>query len=681
MRITSARRYARRGSGPLAALTLALALGGGLLAAPGQAMAAPSSYSGYSGHSGPAGAPTAAGQPLGTDPDAPRAQLDAVPTGAAHSGRRARTAADRPPLSADQSVQRVDYDNPRAVKAAHPRPSLHGRKGGRKTKLGAAECRISDFTTNTGDALVQKIKESTTDCVNTLFTLTGADARGAFREEQMVAVAQALRAGSADYPGDDTTGLPQLVLFLRAGYFVQWYHPEDVGEYGATLKSAIQGALDAFFAAPHSHDVTDANGETLSEAVILIDSAQENARYLSVVKRLLTDYDESYNGSYWMVNAVNNVFTVLFRGHQVPEFVTAVEQDPSVLDTVEKFALDHIDLLSGDKGFMVYNSGRELGRFLKDETLREKVRPLVKEVLAKTQITGPTAHLWAGVAEMTDAYDKERCEEYGTCNLQERLTEAVLPVRHDCGEGITIKAQEITTDQLAEVCNSLKGQNAFFHNVVRDNGPVKDDHNETIEVTAFDSSTDYRTYAGMIYGIDTNNGGMYLEGDPAKAGNQPRFIAYEADWEKPDFAIWNLNHEYTHYLDGRYDMFGDFEAGSSTPTVWWVEGLAEYVSYKYRNETYDAAITEAGKHTYRLSTLFDNTYANSDQTRIYRWGYLAVRFMAERHPGEVDTLLRYYRAGDWQGARDMLTRSIGGAYDAEFDQWLTDCSAGACKAS
>lgn len=676
MRIPSARRYARqarRHGGPLAALALALTLGGGLLAAPGQAAAAPATSSGPAG----AGATAVPGHPLGSDPDAPRASLDAVPAADAHSDRRAPAVADRPPLTADESAQRMDYDQPGTGKArAHPRPSQSGQQRAR-----AAECRVSDFTQNTGDALVRKIKESTTDCVNTLFALTGGDARGAFREEQMVSAAQALRAGSADYPGDDSTGMPQLVLFLRAGYYVQWYHPEDVGQYGGTLKSAIQGGLDAFFAAPHSHDVTDANGATLSEAVVLIDSAQENARYLPVVKRLLTDYDESYNDSYWMVNAVNGVFTVLFRGHQVPGFVTAVERDPSVLDTVATFASDHIGLLGGEHTFLVYNAGRELGRFLQHEGLRDTVAPLAKGLLAKTGITGPTAPLWVGVAEMTDAYDKERCAEYGTCDLRDRLTEAALPVRHDCGGGITVRAQEITTEQLAGVCASLSGQTSFFHDVVRDNGPVPDDRNETIEVNAFDSSSDYRTYAGVIFGIDTNNGGMYLEGDPAAEGNQPRFIAYEADWLKPEFAIWNLNHEFTHYLDGRFDMHGDFEDGMTTPTVWWVEGLAEYVSYSYRDETYDAAIAEAGKRTYRLSTLFDTTYANSDTNRIYRWGYLAVRFMAERHPGEVDSLLRYYRAGEWQAARDFLTRSIGGAYDAEFDQWLIDCAAGGCAAS
>ncbi|MEV5540112.1 collagenase [Saccharopolyspora shandongensis] len=28
--------------------------------------------------------------------------------------------------------------------------------------------------------------------------------------------------------------------------------------------------------------------------------------------------------------------------------------------------------------------------------------------------------------------------------------------------------------------------------------------------------------------------------DPAQQGNQPRFIAYEAEWQRPTFEIWNL---------------------------------------------------------------------------------------------------------------------------------------------
>ncbi|MEV6232346.1 collagenase [Saccharopolyspora shandongensis] len=585
---------------------------------------------------------------------------------------RTLEAKDRPPLPADDSAQRRKYFEVQDF-PFRPRPSA-------QAEVQAPDCDPSQFTGNTGSELVRQIQSATPDCINTLFRLTGGDAHGAFREEQMVTVANALRDNAAAYPGDNSTNTLQLVLFLRAGYYVQWGDPGSVGEYGPALKAAIQAALDAFFGNPKSGTVSDESGQILSESVILIDSSTENGRYLEVVKRLLTAYDSSYDQFYWMVNAVNSVYTVLFRGHQFPDFVDAVHADPSVVDTVHTFATQHLDLLGTKNRFLTANAGLELGRFVQHEALRDKVRPLLKDLLGRSQMTGPTAPLWVSVAQMTDYYDKQNCGEYGTCDLQQRLTDAVLTVKHTCSPSISIRAQQMTAEELAASCTSLNGQDAFFHDKVQDGGqPVADDNNTTIEVVAFDSSADYQTYAGVIFGISTNNGGMYLEGDPAKPGNLPRFIAYEAEWQRPTFEIWNLNHEYTHYLDGRFNMHGDFAASTSTPTVWWIEGVGEYISYSYRNQPYKEAIDEAGKQTYRLSELWDTTYNNGDTNRTYRWGYLAVRYMFDRHRAELGTVLNYYRQGDWNGARDFLTRTIGTSYDQDWSNWLTECAAGACS--
>ncbi|NUR92891.1 MAG: PKD domain-containing protein, partial [Nonomuraea sp.] len=596
------------------------------------------------------------------------AALDDAP----HVSKSRVDLADRAPRPAATDALRKDYDEPAAT-PQHARPSAKVT-----AKAAAAACNVSDFTSRTGSALVQQIKSSTTDCVNTLFNLTGGDAYNAFREAQMATVAYALRDNSASYPGDNSTSTAQLVLYLRAGYYVQWYHPSDVGSYGQTLATAIQSGLDAFFASSRSSTVSDANGEVLAEAVTLIDSAQQNARYLYVVKRLLDGYNSSYDASWWMLNAVNNVYTVLWRGHQVPAFVTAVQSDTSVLTSLRSFAVNHLSMLGGDNGYLVSNAGRELARFLQHQPLLATVRPQAKDLLGRSSITGQTAALWVGVAEMTDAYDQANCAYYDTCDLANRLKAAVLPISHTCSASIKIRAQDMTADQLSGTCASLANQDAYFHNLVKDSGPVSGDNNTTIEVVVFDSSTDYQTYAGTIFGIDTNNGGMYLEGDPSAAGNQPRFIAYEAEWLRPDFQIWNLNHEYTHYLDGRYDMYGDFNAGVTTPTIWWIEGFAEYVSYGYRKEVYDAAITEAAKHTYALSTLWDTTYDN-DTTRIYRWGYLAVRYMFDKHRNDLTTLLGSYRTGAWSTARSFLTSTIGSRYDSDWNTWLDACVAGGCS--
>ncbi|MFC9242535.1 collagenase [Streptomyces sp. NPDC057136] len=614
-------------------------------------------------------APVGAGAPKPAPRSAPAPQpasatvlaADLAPGHAADPARsatKASNSAQRPPLPAAQNAAE--------------------RKQVRSAAKAAADCNVSDFTSKTGAALVEQIKQSETTCINTLFGVAGEDSKALFREEQMVTVANALKDVATNYPGDNSTFAAQVVLYLRAGYYIQYNQPENVGEYGPTLKSAIQGALDAFFGSSHAFDVTEANGETLAETVTLIDSSGENARYLDVIKRLQKDYNSSYDQFYWMLTAVNNTYTVLFRGHQLPEFVEAVKADPSVLTGLRDFVVAHDDLLGTDKSYLASNAGRELGRFLRHADLKGAVKPLAKELLGRSEITGRTAALWVGLAEMTDEYDKENCAEYDTCELQNRVRDAVLTVKHACGPSAKILAQELTASELSATCDSVLKQDPVFHDIVKDNGPVKDDNNTSIEIVAFNSSTDYKTYAGVVFGIDTNNGGMYLEGDPAAEGNQPRFIAYEQPTQDGAFQIWNLNHEYTHNLDGRYDMYGDFAAGQTTPTVMWIEGLAEYVSYSYRGITYDRAIEEAGKNTYKLSQLFGTTYDNADTTRIYQWGYLGVRYMLQSHPEDVATLLGHYRAGEYDAAYTLLRDTIGTKYDADFADWLSKCAGGDC---
>ncbi|NEC29345.1 PKD domain-containing protein [Streptomyces sp. SID8111] len=654
----------RRGLGAALPLALTVAMSVGLLSQP----------AGAAGNTGSV-AHVAADDPEDAGPP-PVAQSPTAETEHVAHGRT--KVSELPPLAASKDPLKEVYGKT-AKAPVRPSKSMEKAVAGKtgKSRVLAAACNVSDFTSRSGGALVQQIKASTTDCVNTLFNLTGSDAYYAFRESQMTSVAYALRDGSTSYPGNASTGMPQLVLYLRAGYYVHYYNASTVGSYGSSLQTAIRAGLDAFFASPRSRDVNDANGETLAEAVTLIDSAEENARYIHVVKRLLADYDSTWNSSWWMLNAVNNVYTVTFRGHQVPAFVSAVQSDPSLIDALYNFASGHLALLGTDQSYLTSNAGRELGRFLQHSPLRSKVRPLAAGLLNSSSIKGRTAPLWVGVAEMTDYYDKANCSYYGTCDLQAQLARSVLTVTYPCSSSITIKAQQMTSGELSSSCSSLRNQDAYFHNVARDNGPVANDNNSTIEVVVFDSSTDYQTYAGAMYGIDTNNGGMYLEGNPSAAGNQPRFIAYEAEWLRPDFQIWNLNHEYTHYLDGRFNMYGDFNANITTPTIWWIEGFAEYVSYSYRGLPYTEATAEAGRRTYALSTLFDTTYSH-DTTRIYRWGYLAVRYMLENHRADMDTVLGYYRAGNWNAARSYLTGTIGTRYDNDWYTWLAACAAGNC---
>ncbi|MFJ3926810.1 collagenase [Streptomyces sp. NPDC090022] len=544
---------------------------------------------------------------------------------------------------------------------------------------------LSGVINATGGALVQQLKDlPQITCTYPLFSLTGENARKTFREAQMVTVANALRADSAAYAGDNRSSTGQLVMFLRAGYYVQDNNADAVGDYGPALAGAARGALDAFFASPRSKDITDANGAILNEVVTLIDSTHEAGRYAGVVKWLLGAYDGTWPGQ--MNLAMQHVEWVVGNAFKARNdergWRAALKADPAILDTWAGFVtrnggqLNRLDVVS--------NVGRFLGHALDVPELRERVRPLLRDLINRYPNVGPTAPLTMNLGWATRQYDRGNCAAYAICDLGQRVLPAILPLQHTCTPGLKIRAQDMSPGQLASTCTSLAEQDAYFHRIIGDDGPVPDDVNTDLDVVAFDDYTQYALYAWAIYDIDVDNGGMYEEGNPAVPGNQARFIAHEASWLRPDFQIWNLNHEYTHYLDGRYNMYGDFEAGMTTPTIWWVEGIAENISYGYLGERNTAAIAEAGKQTYRLSELFDTVYGqdedpqvNSD--RVYRWGWLAVRYMLQKHPADVQTVLGKYRTGDWAGARGFLKQTIGTTYDADFATWLTTtCATDGC---
>ncbi|MEU6508447.1 collagenase [Streptomyces sp. NPDC046942] len=595
---------------------------------------------------------------------------------------RAHTSAPPSPTGATAPVTErpASQSRPLSPDRLPPRQPLLSRPSARRPAT-AASCTPADFGSRTGSALVAFVQASTTDCVNTLFPVTGQDAHAIFRQDQMLTVAAAFTRAAGRYRGDDSGSLQQLVLFLRAGYYVQFNHSADVGPYTSRLTTAVTAGLDAFFARAHAYDVTAANGDILGETVVLTDSADQQGRYLPVYERLLSGYDSSYDSVDSMVRAVNDVYTPLWRGNWNPDYVNAVAADPSITDTLHDFALDHTDLLGTSLAFLDSNAGMNLARYVEHPELQEAVRPLTKDLLDESEITGPTAALWVAVATQANAYDGGNCAYYDVCDLPAKLTAAALPITHHCDAAHTVRAQSLTADDLAAVCASVLNQDAYFRNLVKADGAIPGQYVSTIQLVVFAGRADYQTYAGAIYGVSTDNGGITLDGDPSDPANQPTSIMYQKDSDDGFTArIWNLNHEYTHFLDARDDMKGDFTRQTSVPDVWWIEGLAEYVSYGYRGISDDQAIQEAGRHTYKLSTLFENTYANSDVTRTYPWGYLAVRYMAEHHPDDVQRMLARFRAGDYAGGYAVYHDGIGTRYDADFDQWLTACAAGACAA-
>ncbi|MER7702865.1 collagenase [Kitasatospora sp. NPDC097605] len=546
--------------------------------------------------------------------------------------------------------------------------------------LAAQSCTPADFAARTGADLVAFIKSSTVDCVKSLYSSGSADP-SIFQQSRMLSVAAALKDLAAGYTGDNSTGITQLVKYLQVGYYIQFHYPAAAGPYTPALTDAVTSALDALFAGTRWRDVTEDNGRVLKEVVWLTDSANVQAHYMGVYKRMLDEFDNSYSAFPQMVSAVNSVlYYPLWEGYRNKDFVRALAADPSLVNSLADFAIKHRDLLSGSNAFLDTNAGNDLARFAGTSPAAEAVaKPLVKKVLDSAPLLSPHASLYVHTAVQANWFDNNQCSYYGTCDLPAKLTSVVLPNQLVC-DNRTLQAQALSAAELATVCASLRNQDAFFHGVAKDNGPIPNQYAKTVTFGIFANKADYTTYSWAIFGNDTDNGGQTVM-DASDPNNRAATVMYQKAWNVNDPArVWNLNHEYTHYLDSIYNLKGSYTTQSSVPNKWWVEGLAEYISYSYRGATDVDAMAQAAKHTYKLSTLFQNTYANSDSTRIYPWGYLSVRYMLERHPADVQAMLERFRAGDYPGGYAVYN-DLGTSYDADFDAWLTTCAAGACYAA
>jgi microbial collagenase len=592
-----------------------------------------------------------------------------------HHQRRTYSPAQRPlQRSPAEVLPQSDYSA----------PPLRKRTTG--TELQSEQCRAEIAAASASTLLPLLRAADPVGCLYGLFSLSGSAASATFTATKMLRAAEGLRGDALNYPGNNSLGSLQLLLYLRAGYYLNYVDPMTVPDFGSALAAEVGAATDAMLAAPAFDTVDESNGLVNYEWLIMMDSANDMPRMQSLMLRRLQTFDHaSYAVNGDMERAVFVVFDQLFRNAGVGEFVSAVRARPALVDALYNFILDHEALVGeGARRYLMRAAAGELARFADAAYAtqpREQARLHLRALLQRYPQVGIGGPLWVQMADYLDYYDPDHCAWYGTCGWRDQTLASLLQQSHDCSSSLRLRAMALSASEVQYVCTQMAGLSSYFHQRLQTGGqPLPGDLNTRLEMVIFDSNDDYTGYADALFGIDTNNGGIYIEGNPAQPGNQARFFAYEvgssgsASWE-----IWNLHHEYIHYLDGRYNLPGGFcdaplgglcGSGPAGSAVWYIEGMAEVLAYGFRQLNYARAVDAARTRQLQLSQLFETVYSN-DFARTYQWGYLASRYLLEWQPQRMQALLQLFRQNRMPDYLPWL-QGIGSISDGEFQVWL-DC--------
>lgn len=603
----------------------------------------------------------------------------------------------RPPRFGDGIYQQVDY--------SRPLPAPAQAKGG---------CNIAQFADATPATIVSVVQAATVGCVNENFGANGALDQVTFTEAKMTAVANAYLAAAQSYSGNNSTQITQLIMFLRTGYYAgdRTTLDFDTAAFRSVLKSAIRAFGERVRV--NNFPASAEHGYALRDSLILVRAVDAITENFDTMASVLNHYDSaSYRGIFEMRGAVSQVHILSYNLQWEPDSEAhMIVDDQGFREALRDFVRDNCptDCDLGQTSYLITDAAYELGRFLRitsDATFRQETRDLVKSLTTLYSLENH-ANVFLKLAEMVHWYDSANCAWYGpgVCTAMQDLQDMILPPSQArvCHDGkLRIRNHDLSSTRLDFICESLQQQKDAFLTLmaVSEDQPVANDHNDTLEVVIFKDQGHYTSYSTTFFGNSTNNGGIYLEGNPATPGNIPRFITFIApsNWTRPSgvWEPWNLHHEYTHYLDGRYNFHGGFSALPGTApysAVWFTEGVGEYMaqfflsnlpasqfpaladamalSFLTRN---DESVWYVGNEPTRnvpLSTVFNNQYSTSPQDNIYVWGYLATRFMFERHRSDIDAMLALARVGDYApGYRNWLDNVRNGK-DQEFRSWL-DC--------
>ncbi|MCJ8318095.1 MAG: collagenase [Colwellia sp.] len=148
-----------------------------------------------------------------------------------------------------------------------------------------------------------------------------------------------------------------------------------------------------------------------------------------------------------------------------------------------------------------------------------------------------------------------------------------------------IRAQTLTDKQRKFVCQRLAMTQERFKAAWRSIDPdivtpIDKDLNSRVVAELFSSMKSFTTWMSYLQDSSNNSGVFHEESPEDPKSPRAAFRTFNGiHWTSGLTHYWNLEHEFSHYLDGRYLKKGNYSTTSNHNVSWWSEGLAQYFGF------------------------------------------------------------------------------------------------------
>lgn len=416
------------------------------------------------------------------------------------------------------------------------------------------------------------------------------DTRRFYADENRVqAIVDRLQESGSRFTPEDEQGIPTLVEVLRSGYYLGYYNKElsqlNEPAYREKMLPAIKAIMEnpAFAWGTDVQDkVIGATGRMISNSTVDPDIVN---RLTGLVRGFVDRVDalsDDYEASSAFHEVLKGVGYVLMWRMDEPDREAAFK---GTIDAYmdQLFRMAQHGPTSEDKLWLTNNAiyyAGSLGRYYSEPQQANRVlTDVMQTVPALGELYFVAADQIAEHYAGMDAYGRRVDMD----DLKQRGKEHYLPQRieFDDGRFVFRTGSQLSEEQLQRLYWAAKEVQAQFYRVIGSDQPLEPGNvDDVLTVVIYNNPDEYRMNR-YLYGYDTENGGIYIEPDGT-------FFTYDRTSDQSIYSLEELfRHEFTHYLQGRYEVPGMWGQGPLYKTgrmQWFDEGGAEFFAGATRTE-------------------------------------------------------------------------------------------------
>ena len=603
--------------------------------------------------------------------------------------------------SHEDGISSIDYSPNYFYSVDKPSSNTSGRSHAQTP----SECTSQDLIGLTEQDLETYLVTHTHGCLyNSVVLPLDANTISVFTDENIVWIANKIEEIAPLYDGDNSEGIFQLMFFIHEAYYHEWYGQID--EFDQSTTDEVFAAINAIKMSPHILDSGEESRKITEKLIGLADTVDAQALVLSLYVEILETFPSE--PSFYEINnyglpsyTQRTVSTVLISIHRSAHY-TDVNAHAEIFDLLAGVAEISTDEEITNNAEVIVNQAMwAFARFAYTTppyseiyywTSVNDMYDLACEYLIEaenyhySQDDYSLPYLWALTTH--DSFytvpHEDRCvneiNDYTIDEIIPLLEEQLFPNTYSFDDGRIQINTPLDEDEAISLYYSIKEVQAQYFRITESLQPVIDDPNHELAFMIYGSKEEYHTWQYFIYGLNSNNGGIYIE-------QWGRVFTYQRTPEESIYTLDELvRHEYVHYLDGRYmieEMWGENDFYDNGRLTWFNEGLAEFlVGSSNRDgimprEIIVEQIQNDGSNRMSVEEIFNSDYGSG--FKFYRYSAVLIDYVYHEHNYKLRNLFECVSQDD-STCFDLITEALVNdnnfeeGYQLHIDEMLSQLS-------